>query len=355
MAQLDSTTTKRTFKHLTAFERGKIAALRDDGKSMQAIAHAVGCDKSTICRELKRGTVTQMKSGRTVFETYFPDTAQRRYEENRKACGAKLRLDNAIEFIRYAETKILEDKWSPDAVCGFAKRHSLFSNAALICTKTLYNYIELGFIGVKNIDLPMKVRLNTKKKRCRKNKRVLGRSIEERPAKVELREEFGHWEIDTVIGKKSQDEALLTLTERKTRKELIFKIGAKASDAVNTAIEGLRKEYGTHFQHVFKTITADNGSEFAELGPSVEKEETEIYFTHPYTSSERGTNERHNGLIRRFIPKGKAISAVSDMTVTYVENWCNRLPRRILGYRTPEECFQGELSQLVCERTTCVV
>ncbi|MGG3856039.1 IS30 family transposase, partial [Caldifermentibacillus hisashii] len=97
---------------------------------------------------------------------------------------------------------------------------------------------------------------------------------------------------------------------------------------------------------ILKTITSDNGSEFAELSLSVQDEKTTVYFTHPYCSSERGTNERHNGLIRRFIPKGKAISSVSDVTITYAENWCNSLPRRILGYKTPEECFQEELSRL---------
>jgi IS30 family transposase len=239
----------------------------------------------------------------------------------------------------------LQDRWSPDAVCGYAELHGLFDDA-IVCTKTLYNYIDLGLIAVKNIDLPMKVRLNTKKKRSRQNKRVLGRSIEERPAEVEQREEFGHWEIDTVIGKKSQDEALMTLTERKTRKEFILRVEVKDSEAVSVSIGDLRKRYGSLFSHVFKTITADNGSKFADLGLSVEDEETEIYFTHPYTSCERGTNERHIGLIRRFIPKGKAISSVSDKTISYAENWCNQLPRKILGYRTPEECFQEELALL---------
>lgn len=345
MVQSHSTKKKRNFKHLTAFDRGKIAALHDAGNSMQAIADAVGCNKSTVSRELKRGTVKQMKTGRKTYEAYFPDAGQRKYEENRKSCGAKRKLDNAIEFIQFAETKILEDKWSPDAVCGYANRHSLF-DGDLVCTKTLYNYIEAGFIGVKNMDLSMKVRLNTKKKRSRKNKRVLGRSIEERPAEIEERKEFGHWEIDTVIGKKSGDEALLTLTERMTRKEIILKIDAKASEAVNAALKGIQKKYGEQFSQVFKTITADNGSEFAELSLLVKDKETEVYFTHPYTSCERGTNERHNGLIRRFIPKGKAISSVSDVTISYTEDWCNRLPRKILDYRTPEECFQKELSQI---------
>ena len=192
----------------------------------------------------------------------------------------------------------------------------------------------------------MKVRLNTKKKRTRINKRILGRSIEERPREIEERQEFGHWEIDTVIGKKSQDKALLTITERKTRKEIIIKIASKESEAVSASIRSLRNTYGSLFPKVFKTITADNGSAFAELLPSVEGEDTKIYYTHPYSASERGTNERHNGLIRRFIPKGKAISSISDETILYVENWCNRLPRKVLAYQTPEECFQKEIQNI---------
>lgn len=138
----------------------------------------------------------------------------------------------------------------------------------------------------------------------------------------------------------------MTRSERKTRKELIVKVEAKACEAVKAAMKEVRQSYGSLFHQVFKTITADNGSEFAELPLSVDKAKTDVYFTHPYTSCERGTNERHNGLIRHFIPKGKAISKVSENTIVYVENWCNKLPRKILNYQTPEECFQMELSQL---------
>lgn len=215
-----------------------------------------------------------------------------------------------------------------------------------VCAKTLYHYIDMGLIGVKNIDLPMKVRLNTRKQRSRKNKRVLGRSIEERPAEVAERKEFGHWEIDTVIGKKSNDQTLMTLTERKTRQEIIARVAAKDSPSIRDALSALKKDYGANFSKVFKTITADNGSEFAELAATVEEDGTEVYFTHPYTSCERGTNERHNGLIRRFIPKGKSISSVAEETISYVQNWCNSLPRKILGYRTPAECFREEMAQL---------
>lgn len=344
MAQAQSTTSKRSFKHLNSFQRGEISALRKEGKTQEAIAQAIGCNRSTVCRELKRGTVTQMKTGRTTFEAYFPETGQAKYEDNRKACGSKFKLDDAIEFIQFAEQKILEDKWSPDAVCGFAERHNLFAGKR-VCTKTLYNFIEHGFLAVKNIDLPLKVRLNTKKRRIRVNKRVLGKSIEERPSAIDERTEFGH-EIDTVIGKKSQDEALMTLTERKTRQEIIMRVDGKDSESITQALEALRKKYDSNFAQVFKTITSDNGSEFAELATSLAAVETEVFFTHPYTSCERGTNERHNGLIRRFIPKGKAIKSVAEATISYAENWCNRLPRKILDYRTPEECFLEELANI---------
>ncbi|WP_339064312.1 IS30 family transposase [Tepidibacillus marianensis] len=346
MASSHSNIDKRNFKHLTTFDRGRIAALRTEGKSLQAIADAVGCNKSTISRELKRGTVIQMKTGGKLVEIYFPDTGQRKYEENRKSCGAKFNLDKAIHFIQFAENKILKDKWSPDAICGYAKHSGLFEDN-IVSTKTLYNYIDSGLICVKNIDLPMKVRLNTKKKHSRKNKKILGLSIDDRPPEFADRQEFGHWEIDTVIGKKTKDQALLTLTERKTRNEIILKVMAKDTLSVSDAISKLKRNYEGKFPQVFKTITADNGSEFADLSVAFEKDETKIYFTHPYTSWERGTNERQNGLIRRFIPKGKAISSVDDQTISYAENWCNRLPRKILGYRTPEECFLEELALLV--------
>lgn len=160
------------------------------------------------------------------------------------------------------------------------------------------------------------------------------------------RQEFGHWEIDTVIGKKSNDQALLTLTERKTRHEIIIRVNAKDAPSIRGAVYDLKKKYGEQFTKIFKTITDDNGSEFADLSKIVEKDETKNLFHPPHTSCERGANERHNGLIRRFIPKGKAISAVSDQTISYAETWCNQLPRWILGYKTPQECLEEELALL---------
>jgi IS30 family transposase len=237
-----------------------------------------------------------------------------------------------------------EKKHSIDAICGCAKAKVLFDKNAMVCTKTVYNYIDLGLMNITNIDLPIKVRINTKKKRQRKHKKVLGRSISERPDEINDRSEFGHWEIDSVIGKKTKEEpTLMTITERKTRKEIIRKVPDQSSESIMTALSALATEAGDLFPKVFKSITADNGSEFSQLSNLEETTGTMIYFAHPYTSSERGTNERHNGLIRRFIPKGKSLLNYSIDDILKVQSWCNTLPRKILNYLTPDEAFEDEL------------
>ena len=104
-----------------------------------------------------------------------------------------------------------------------------------------------------------------------------------------------------------------------------------------------RLTYSEHFSQVFKIITTDNGSEFSRLSELEELAETLVFYTHPYTSCEKGTNERHNGIIRRFIPKGKRISDFDVNYISDIEIWCYSLPRKILNYRTPDEVFEDEL------------
>ncbi|SFL94706.1 IS30 family transposase [Salibacterium qingdaonense] len=346
MTTSHGTTEKRCFSHLSAFDRGQIQAFRQAGKSMQAIADAIGHHKSTISQELQRGTTTQRSSDLTKYQTYFPETGQAVYEANRAHCGAKYKLAHAASFVHFAVAKIQSERWSPDAVCGHANLHQLYEGAK-VCTKTLYYYIDKGLLPIKNIDLLQKVRRKTKTKRPRVNKRIYGTSIEERPEHLENREEFGHWEIDTVLGQRLKGTALLTLTERQTRKEIIMKIGQKTSEAVNQAVQRLKTRFDDTFSSVFQSITSDNGSEFSELTEAVDCDQVSVYYTHPYTSSERGTNQRHNGLIRRFIPKGKSIDDLDDSVIAYVENWCNTLPRKILGYQSPNDRYEQALTSVI--------
>lgn len=347
MDTINDTPKSRKNKHLNEYERGQIQMLVKEGLSPYAIAKKLGRVANTIRNELNRGTVQQIKADKLVM-VYYPDVGQLAYERNRKNCGPKFKYLKCSEFIEYATDLFVNKKHSLDAICGTAREKGLFTKEQMVCTKTLYNYVDARLLTIRNIDLPLKLRRRPKKHRIRKHKRQLGTCISERPAAINERKEFGHWEIDTVIGSKSKSDAvLLTMTERMTRKELIMKIPNKTSKAVQEALIGIIRETGTTFSEVFKSITADNGSEFSELPELEVTTNTKVYFSHPYTSSERGTNERHNGLIRRFIPKGKQINQYSIEAIAKVQEWCNTLPRKILNYKTPDEAFEANIKDIL--------
>lgn len=187
---------------------------------------------------------------------------------------------------------------------------------------------------------------NTKKRKVRENKKKLGDSIDLREECVESRKDFGNWEIDSVLGKKTTEEpCVMTITERKLLVSIWLKLQNHSADAMMEAMEKLKAEYGEHFSKVFQTITADNGSEFTRLS-ELKKADVKVYFAHPYSSWERDTNECHNRMLRRFIPKGKSIADYSEEDIQFFADRINALPRKILGYRTPEELFEQELDRI---------
>ncbi|RST98236.1 hypothetical protein CBF34_10500 [Vagococcus penaei] len=217
MVQTKNNTKKSSYKYLSFEERQLIEFWHKDGISNREIGLRLGRHHQTIANELSRGTVTQIKENKKTKSIYFADTGQAKYIENRKRCGSKSMLVHAVDFINYACKQIIDFNWSPDVIVGFIKSLGTWDKP-LVSTKTHYNHIDKGFLLVRNHYLKMKVRLSPKKKRSGKHKKSLGKSIDERPNHVDYREEFGHWEIDSVIGSKSKDDnALLTLVERKTR------------------------------------------------------------------------------------------------------------------------------------------
>lgn len=342
----NNTTNSRKHKHLNFEERMLIQVRLKDGFSPYKIAKELGRASNTIRNEIARGTVTQIKQGRKV-EPYLADVGENTYRENRKHCCPKFKRLSCEDFIVYVCSMMKSNKWSLDACVGYASLNKLFDPSKMVCTKTLYNYVDLGLLEIRNVDLPMKLRRNTKPKRVRTNRRILGTSIKERPASIDSREEFGHWEIDTVIGTKDKnDSVLLTLAERKTRHYIVRKIESKTSASVLKELSNLKQHFGEQFNQVFKSITSDNGQEFAELSKIEQESSVKVYFTHPYASCERGTNERHNGMLRRFLPKGVAINGYSMDEIAFIEDWCNTLPRKLLNYRTPEELFEDELDMI---------
>ena len=230
-----------------------------------------------------------------------PDTGKEVYLEHRKNSRRHINSLEVVDFLKYVEKKFYEEGWSLDACVGYAKTNNLYADKQMVCTKTLYNYVDLGLLNIKNIDLPEKLKRNIKRNRTRENKRNLGNSIELRPDNVDTREKFGHWEIDSVIGKKAEGESqVMTIVERKHRQSIWLKIRDHSAEAIDEALFELIEQFGDKYNEVFKSITGDNGSEFANLS-QVEAKGISVYFTHPYSSYEKGTNEYHNKMLRRFI------------------------------------------------------
>lgn len=337
------TTIHEKGKHFSYGDRRELQGILRNSShklSLRKLAEYFHCAPNTIRNELKRGA--HPNTGR-----YGARRAQRVYDASHSNSIKKYRRFLASEFVKWVTDKVLKEHWSLDACYGYAVKHNLFPAAELVCVKTLYNYVDSALLKLRNIDLPIKVRLRTKGRKARENLKNLGRSIDERPEDVDDRREFGHWEIDTVIGRKTKkDNVVLTLVERLTRKYITLKIIGKTVNAVADGIVYLKKHFGSKFSEVFKTITSDNGSEFAELSSLENTSDTKVYFAHPYSSWERGSNERHNGLLRRFIPKGKRIDTYSEEEIMFIADWCNSLPRRTLGYNTPDELFDKELDKI---------
>lgn len=347
---------KKGFKQMKLADRLKMDVLMKAGHTVIEIANILNVHRSTIYNELKRGQYEHLNSDYTTEIRYSPDIAQKKYEENLKVRGTQLKIGNDIKYANYLEEKIAKDGYSPAAVLGELKakgREKEFDTK--ICVTTFYSYIDKGvFLKITNKDLPVKRHKKNKYKKVRKTqaRANAGTSIEKRPKEINKREEFGHWEMDSVIGKKGVSKnALLVLTERKTRDEIVFKLPDHTAEEVVKRLDLLEQKWGDMFPLVFKTITVDNGSEFAfaeKLEASIdgESKRTSVYYCHPYSSWERGTNENTNKMVRRKIPKGSNFDNKTDEEIEEIENWINNYPRRILGYHSSKELFEREISLL---------
>lgn len=343
----------RRFKHLTKADRLTIETMIKDGKSEKEIAERIGVHESTIYREIKRGQYMHRNSDYTEELRYSPDIAHQKYRENLKAKGPDLKIGNDQELADYIEKRIADDGYSPEAVLGEIKQKEMTFQTSISKT-TLYRYIDMGlFVTITNKELPVKGRRKKKNKKVRRQARAnAGDSIEKRPEEIDDREEFGHWEMDTVVGKRGESKhSLLVLTERKTRKEIITLLYEHTMEQVVKALDSLEKKWGDLFSQVFKTITVDNGSEFSnctgmEKSALEEGSRTKIYYCHPYSSYERGTNENQNRLIRRKVPKGENFDDRTEEDIQNVEDWLNNYPRKLFGYRTAQTMFDIELKAL---------
>lgn len=344
---VNDTTKKEKGKHLTREDRYLIEKMLKSKYKTSEIAKILGRHRTTIQRELSRGLTCLASNGEIEYSAYI---GQNQHEMNGTAKGPMLKIGNDHELAEFIEGQIKKENYSPEAVIGLIKTKKR-KFKTVICWKTIYNYVDKGILDISNKDLPYrKDKKENKSISQNRWKRGKGKSIEERPEEANTRERMGHWEMDCVVSKIGDLTALLVLSERSSRKELIYKIKNKTTSEVIKVIDNLEVKYGNRFGKIFKTITVDNGSEFMgfkEIEQSkIEKgkDRVKVYFAHPYSSWERGTNENINRMIRRFIPKGTQLSKISNKEIKRIEKWINNYPRKIFNYRTANEIYKEKLA-----------
>lgn len=323
--------------YMTEAERWKLEGMLQAGKSVAWIAQELGFTRQTIYNEIKRGTYMHTIAWYDV-PRYSAQKGQSVKEKRQENKGRALKIGNDYEYANFLEEKILKEHYSPAAALAAARNKGFETR---ICVSTFYAYIENGiFLALENKHLLEKCRRKPRKKYQRKKAHEKLPSIEERPESIENREEYGHWEMDLVVGPQGSRACLLTLTERKTREEKIIRLPNRKAKTIRKAWNKLEREM-PNFKQIFKSITTDNGSEFMEFEKLQKSiyggKRFEIYYCHSYASWEKGSNENHNRIIRRFFPKGTKFEKITVQQIARVESWMNHYPRKVLGWKTPIE------------------
>ena len=327
-------------RQLDKDDRLRLETLYNAGHSKKDIAARLHVHISTVYRELKRGRYDKLHWNLYIIPGYSADIAQRDHDFKAAAKGAPFKLGHNYALAETIEDMIINRRYSPGAAAAALRSRP---EHGTLCEATIYRYIDMGvFSQLTREHLPERgIRKHPYKKVEHKNKTHLGTSIEERPQVVSDRSEFGHWEMDCVEGKQGTKGAFLVLTERLTRAELSFKLPHKTSKNVVKVLDRLQERCA--FRKLFKSITIDNGSEFAnsrrmEHSPRGRRR-TYCYYCHPYTASERGSNEVANRLVRRWYPKGQPFTAVTGRDCRRLSAWMNQYPRELLGWKTASQAF----------------
>jgi IS30 family transposase len=227
----------------------------------------------------------------------------------------------------------LEEDWSPEQISDWLKRNTDI--------QVSHERIYMRILADKRTGGGLHQHLRCQKKRRkrygsyeRRGKLPNRRSIEERPEIVNQRQRIGDWEVDTMIGK-GHRQAIVTLTERKSRFSMLRKVERRKANLVSTAVINLLQPVADRVH----TITGDNGKEFAEHERIAQELEVSFFFAHPYAAYERGANENMNGLVRQYIPKNRDLSSVTDKELVQIMNKLNHRPRKCLDFKTPFEVF----------------
>jgi IS30 family transposase len=309
----------RTYTQLTQEQRYQISALLKMGHNRTEIAAVVGTHKSTVCRELRRNHGQR---------GYRPKQAHHMASSRRNKAKPRIQEENWL----LVESKLCQD-WSPEQISVW-----LWQNTDIqVSHERIYQYI----LADKRAGGKLYKHLRCQKKRRKRYGSYDRRgtlpnrvSIEQRPEIVDQRQRIGDWEVDTIIGK-GHHQAIVTLTERKSRYALLRKVDRRTAELVSDAVIDLLLPVAGRSH----TITGDNGKEFAEHERIAQELGIKFFFAHPYAAWERVTNENMNGLVRQYIPKNRKLTSVTNHELVQIMNKLNHRPRKCLGFKSPFEVF----------------
>lgn len=317
-------------------ERVVIETLLEENKSKSFIAKKLKRSRSTITREINKWVGNPGERYKAELADWM---AKDDYLNKRN-------LDKISTYkrLRIYVYRGLLDGWSPEQISGRIKKDYPNDPILTISHEAIYRYIYLHrqaklnrkLIALLPYHKSQRRRANSYSKRKIKiNDQI---SIDDRPKHVENRIEIGHWEGDLIIGK-GQKSAIGTLVERKSRFTIIVKLIDRKS---KTVCKSFVEEFNTLAAYLLKSLTYDNGTEMAQHKLLTEQTGIQVYFAHPYSSWERGTNENTNGLIRRYFPKGTDFNTVGELQLKIVQEKLNNRPRKVLDFKTPSETIAAE-------------
>jgi IS30 family transposase len=307
-----------SYKQLTQEQRYQIYALMKAGFNQTEIATEIGVHKATVSREQERNRGQR---------GYRPKQAQ-------ELAGArhKFRVQPRITPATWQQVEhLLGQQWSPEQITGRLR----LLNQPSVSHERIYQYIYRDKCAGGALHLNLRCQKKRRKRYGsydRRGQLPARTSIDERPPIVDHKQRIGDWEADTIIGR-AHREAIVSLVERKSKLTRLAKVRRNTAEAVRQALTAQLQSL------VVKTVTSDNGREFAQHQQIAQQLQASFYFAHPYSSWERGLNENTNGLVRQYFPKRHDFSKITKRQINHVRDRLNNRPRKTLGYKTPNEVF----------------
>jgi len=321
------------YTHLTENERYVISHLTCASFSLREIARRINRHHTTVSRELKRNDDPVYADTVYWYDWTHPEAVKRRHKARHQRRRSSRRL------VKYVERKLTEE-WSPEIIAEKLRIDYPDDQKMHVSHETIYRwiYVDAKEGGTLHHHLRRRRKKRRRQRRYGSARRFIpGRvSISERPAIVETRQRFGDWEGDTVEGKKASGY-MATHVERKSRYLLAAKLTKKT--AASLTLQSV-KAFQRIPKRMRKTLTVDNGREFARFKELEDRTGLTVYFADPYSAWQRGTNENTNGLLRQYFPKGTDFRKVTQEDLAFAVKKLNHRPRKCLDYQSPQELFR---------------